>query len=54
MNTIYAELFSHTELEDVQPVLEHLCKRRLKLEQEALYNKSQLGADVHPLIHKTR
>jgi len=47
-------LFSHTELEDVQPVLEHLCKRRLKLEQEALYNKSQLGADVHPLIHKTR
>jgi hypothetical protein len=47
-------LFSHTELEDVHPVLEHLCKRRLKLEQEALYHKSQLAADAHPLTNKTR
>ena len=34
-------LFSRMELEDVQPVLEHLCKRHLKLEQEALYLNSQ-------------
>ena len=47
-------LFSHTELEDVQPVLEHLCKRRLKLEQEGLYLLSQLTADTHPFTNKTR
>ena len=39
-------LFSRMELEDVQPVLEHLCKRRLKLEQEALYHESQLATNV--------
>lgn len=47
------QLASRAELEDVQPVLEHLCKRRLKLEQEALYLKSRLAADVRPFAHKT-
>ena len=48
------QLSSRPELKDVRPVLEYLIKRRLKLEQEALYLKYQTATDVHPLTNKTR
>jgi hypothetical protein len=48
------QIASRTELEDTQPVVEYLCKRRLKLEQEAFYYKSQLATDAHPFANKTR
>ena len=41
------------EVKDILPVLEYLLKRRLKLEQEALYLKSQMATNVRPLTNKT-
>ncbi len=40
------QIASRIELKDVQPVLEYLCRRRLKLEQEALYLKARLAANL--------
>ena len=48
------QLALRAELKDVQPVLEHLCRRRLKLEQEALYYKSQLATNAQSFVNKTR
>ncbi|MEW5873213.1 MAG: Wadjet anti-phage system protein JetD domain-containing protein [Chloroflexota bacterium] len=47
------QLLSRPELKDVRPVLEHILKRGLKLEQEALYLKHQTATDVYPFTNKT-
>jgi hypothetical protein len=48
------QLALRAELKDVRPVLEHLCRRRLKLEQEALYYKSRLATNAQSFAPKTR
>jgi hypothetical protein len=47
------QLLSRPELKDARPVLEHILKRGLKLEQEALYLKHQTATDVYPFVSKT-
>jgi len=48
------QLFSRSELKDVRLVLEHILKRGLKLEQEALYLEHPTATGISPFAPKTR